>query len=299
MNSAAFGTTWPRTSTVCATSFSRSVRQRWTSLDLEPALREHAKYVQQDTGIDISLAVNLPERPSNDMETAIYRIVQETIHLVRGRRDVNHIVVRIRQKGLRDHRHDRRRRPSWGRRMRSARRIASMCRSRSRNSRSSPFANESSSRAVRSRPPVSRPADRRCRSFFLTGVRHESTGTAKSPSGRQGREFPARYSDRTLRGADRLRPHGGISSSNCGGFPARSRPGSTNATSVARSASSIPGRPDKTARCRFLSRSSASCCISAGSRHTARIRRRWTSASLRTGRLSATDGYARCCWPER
>ncbi len=68
-------------------------------LGLEPALREHAKYVQQDTGIDISLAVNLPERPSNDMETAIYRIVQETIHLVRGRRGVEHIVVRIRQKG--------------------------------------------------------------------------------------------------------------------------------------------------------------------------------------------------------
>ncbi len=68
-------------------------------LGLEPALREHAKYVQQDTGIDISLAVNLPERPSNDMETAIYRIVQETIHLVRGRHGVQHIVVRIRQKG--------------------------------------------------------------------------------------------------------------------------------------------------------------------------------------------------------
>ncbi len=68
-------------------------------LGLEPALREHAKYVQQDTDIEISLAVNLPERPSNDMETAIYRIVQETIHLVRGRRGVRHIVVRIRQKG--------------------------------------------------------------------------------------------------------------------------------------------------------------------------------------------------------
>lgn len=68
-------------------------------LGLEPALREHAKYVQQDTGIEISLAVSLPERPSNDMETAIYRIVQETIHLVRGRRGVEHIVVRIRQKG--------------------------------------------------------------------------------------------------------------------------------------------------------------------------------------------------------
>ncbi len=68
-------------------------------LGLEPALREHAKYVQQDTGIEISLAVNLPERPTNDMETAIYRIVQETIHLVRGRHGVSHIVVRIRQKG--------------------------------------------------------------------------------------------------------------------------------------------------------------------------------------------------------
>ena len=68
-------------------------------LGLEPALREHAKYVQQDTGIDISLAVSLPERPSNDMETAIYRIVQETIHLVRVRGGVQHIVVRIRQKG--------------------------------------------------------------------------------------------------------------------------------------------------------------------------------------------------------
>ncbi len=68
-------------------------------LGLEPALREHAKYVQQDTGFEVSLAVSLPERPSNDMETAIYRIVQETIHLVRGRQDVRHIVVRIRQKG--------------------------------------------------------------------------------------------------------------------------------------------------------------------------------------------------------
>ena len=68
-------------------------------LGLEPALREHAKYVQRESSIDISLAVNLPERLANDMETAVYRIVQETIHLVRPRHGVSHIVVRIRQKG--------------------------------------------------------------------------------------------------------------------------------------------------------------------------------------------------------
>ncbi|HEX3722474.1 MAG TPA: GAF domain-containing protein [Nitrolancea sp.] len=68
-------------------------------LGLEPALREHAKYVQREATIDISLAVSLPERLSNDMETAVYRIVQETIHLVRARPNVTHIVVRIRQKG--------------------------------------------------------------------------------------------------------------------------------------------------------------------------------------------------------
>ena len=68
-------------------------------LGLEPALREHAKYVQREAAIDISLAVSLPERLSNDMETAVYRIVQETIHLVRARPAVTHVVVRIRQKG--------------------------------------------------------------------------------------------------------------------------------------------------------------------------------------------------------
>ena len=68
-------------------------------LGLEPALREHAKYVQRESSIDISLAVSLPERLANDMETAIYRIVQETIHLVRPRPGVSHIVVRVRQKG--------------------------------------------------------------------------------------------------------------------------------------------------------------------------------------------------------
>jgi signal transduction histidine kinase len=68
-------------------------------LGLEPALREHAKYVQRDSELEISLAVNLPERLSNDMETAVYRIVQETIHLVRARPAVTHVVVRIRQRG--------------------------------------------------------------------------------------------------------------------------------------------------------------------------------------------------------
>lgn len=68
-------------------------------LGLEPALREHTKYMQRDTEIEISLAVNLPERLSNDMETAVYRIVQETIHLVRARPEVSQLVVRIRQRG--------------------------------------------------------------------------------------------------------------------------------------------------------------------------------------------------------
>lgn len=68
-------------------------------LGLEPALREHAKYVEQESGIEVTLAVDLPERASNEVETVIYRIVQETIHLVRGRRGVQHVVVRIRQKG--------------------------------------------------------------------------------------------------------------------------------------------------------------------------------------------------------
>jgi signal transduction histidine kinase len=55
--------------------------------------------VQRDSEIEISLAVSLPERLSNDMETAVYRIVQETIHLVRSRPEVSHVVVRIRQRG--------------------------------------------------------------------------------------------------------------------------------------------------------------------------------------------------------
>src|SRR6185437_14360423 len=68
-------------------------------LGLEPALREHAKYVENDTGIEITLDVDLDERPSSDMETAIYRIAQETIAHMRHRLGVSHIVVRIRQKG--------------------------------------------------------------------------------------------------------------------------------------------------------------------------------------------------------
>ena len=98
-------TIWPKTSIDLRHIIFQIRPSTLDILGLEPALREHAKYVQQDTGIEISLAVNLPERPSNDMETAIYRIVQETIHLVRGRPGVQHIVVRIRQKGTCDHRH--------------------------------------------------------------------------------------------------------------------------------------------------------------------------------------------------
>jgi signal transduction histidine kinase len=68
-------------------------------LGLEPALREHAKYVENDTGIEITLDVDLDERPSSEMETAIYRIAQETIAHMRMRPGVSHIVVRIREKG--------------------------------------------------------------------------------------------------------------------------------------------------------------------------------------------------------
>ncbi|HET7035509.1 MAG TPA: GAF domain-containing protein [Thermomicrobiaceae bacterium] len=68
-------------------------------LGLEPALREHARYIERSADISISIEVDLFERLSNEVETAVYRIVQEAIDEVRGRTGVSYIVIRIKQVG--------------------------------------------------------------------------------------------------------------------------------------------------------------------------------------------------------
>jgi two-component system sensor histidine kinase UhpB len=68
-------------------------------LGLEPALREHARYVERNAGISISIEVELDERLPNEIETAVYRVVQEAIDEVRGRQGVSHIVIRIKRNG--------------------------------------------------------------------------------------------------------------------------------------------------------------------------------------------------------
>jgi signal transduction histidine kinase len=67
-------------------------------LGLEPALREHAKYIEGESDIAITLDVDLPERLTSDAETAVYRIVQETVHHTRTRPGVTQVVIRVRQK---------------------------------------------------------------------------------------------------------------------------------------------------------------------------------------------------------
>lgn len=68
-------------------------------LGLGPALREHAGYVERGTGVSISIEVELAERPPSEVETAVYRVVQEAIDEVRGRPGVSHIVIRIKRNG--------------------------------------------------------------------------------------------------------------------------------------------------------------------------------------------------------
>ncbi|HET9015600.1 MAG TPA: GAF domain-containing protein [Thermomicrobiaceae bacterium] len=67
-------------------------------LGLGPALQEYFGQLRDESGIQAMLDVELPSRLEGDLETAIYRIVQETIEHVREREGVSRIVVRIRQR---------------------------------------------------------------------------------------------------------------------------------------------------------------------------------------------------------
>src|SRR5574340_447844 len=54
--------------------------RRWTAEGLLPALRWYVKEYQQKCGIEADLSVNgLKERLSPEAETALYRIIQESL----------------------------------------------------------------------------------------------------------------------------------------------------------------------------------------------------------------------------
>lgn len=67
-------------------------------LGLGPALQEYFAQLEKDTGIRTTLDVELEQRLSSDLETGIYRIIQEAIDHVRVRNGVTRIVIRIRQR---------------------------------------------------------------------------------------------------------------------------------------------------------------------------------------------------------
>jgi len=67
-------------------------------LGLGPALQEYFGQLEKETGIRAMLDVEIVNRLDGDLETAIYRIVQEAIEHVRDRDGVTRIVVRIRQR---------------------------------------------------------------------------------------------------------------------------------------------------------------------------------------------------------
>ncbi|MBX6340841.1 MAG: GAF domain-containing protein, partial [Thermomicrobiaceae bacterium] len=67
-------------------------------LGFEAALKEYFKYLESETGIRASLDVEVDERPSSELETMIYRIVQEAVDNVRGRGGVTRVAVRVRQR---------------------------------------------------------------------------------------------------------------------------------------------------------------------------------------------------------
>lgn len=67
-------------------------------LGLGAAIQEFFSQFEQETGIQTTLDVELPERLDSEQETTVYRMVQDAIAHVRDRPGVSRVVVRIRQR---------------------------------------------------------------------------------------------------------------------------------------------------------------------------------------------------------
>lgn len=67
-------------------------------LGLPAALQEYFKQLEKDTGIKTTLDVEMSSRLESDLETGIYRIIQEAIDHIRMRDSITRIVIRIRQR---------------------------------------------------------------------------------------------------------------------------------------------------------------------------------------------------------
>lgn len=67
-------------------------------LGLEAALREYLHHLKRVAGVEAALDSELPERLPPELETTVYRIVQEAIDTVRLKAGITRALVRIRQR---------------------------------------------------------------------------------------------------------------------------------------------------------------------------------------------------------
>jgi signal transduction histidine kinase len=67
-------------------------------LGLEAALREYLLYLKQQAKVEAALDAELPERLPPELETTVYRVVQEAIDTVRLKAGITRALVRIRQR---------------------------------------------------------------------------------------------------------------------------------------------------------------------------------------------------------
>jgi signal transduction histidine kinase len=67
-------------------------------LGLESAIRDYLKNFERDTGIETDLEFNVRERQSDEIETRVYRFVQEAVDSIRHRNEVTRIMLRVTQR---------------------------------------------------------------------------------------------------------------------------------------------------------------------------------------------------------
>ncbi len=67
-------------------------------LGLEAALREYLHHLKHQAGVEAALDADLPKRLPPELETTIYRVVQEAIDTVRLKAGITRVLVRLRQR---------------------------------------------------------------------------------------------------------------------------------------------------------------------------------------------------------
>ena len=68
-------------------------------LGLEDALHDHVDSVRLDSGLDVSIRIDLPERLEPDLETVLYRVSQEALTNIVKHARARHVWVSLRENG--------------------------------------------------------------------------------------------------------------------------------------------------------------------------------------------------------